>query len=174
MESNVVSMSKKQTVQWYVVYTRPRWEKKVYQQLLNKKQECYLPTYISLRKWSDRMKRVELPLFPSYLFVRINWSNMLDILQTDGVVRFVYFQNQPAVIKDKEIERIKQFLHETQGYRIRVKQGDHVKISSGELKGYEGVVVKVLKTRVILVIQQLNLSVTAIIPRSQVSPVTLS
>lgn len=153
--------------QWYVIYTRARSEKKVYDRLLDEQFECYLPTYRALRQWSDRKKLVELPLFNSYIFVRVMESELSSVLKVFGVVKFVYYIDKPAIVRDKEIENIKLFLKLTEGYRIKVQKGDKVQVSSGLLIGINGEVLRVKKNKVVIRIEQLGLSVVATVPRGQ-------
>ena len=89
---------------WLAVYTRPRWEKKVNQLLAEKGVERYCPLNKIRRKWSDRVKVVEEPLFKSYVFVKVNDEDRTDVRMTPGVINFVYWQGKPAVIKEKEIK----------------------------------------------------------------------
>lgn len=100
------------TKKWYAVYTRPRWEKKVYNILLQKGIESFCPLHKVERRWSDRRKIIEDPVFKSYVFVRIDEDDRLNVLQTDGVMNFVHFLGTPAIIKEYEIDLIKQFLFE--------------------------------------------------------------
>jgi transcription antitermination factor NusG len=95
---------------WYAVYTRPRWEKKVNTLLLQKGIEAYCPLNKVRRKWSDRIKTVEEPLFKSYVFVKIKDEDRTNVRMTNGVVNFVYWNGKPAIIKEKEIQTIKRFL----------------------------------------------------------------
>src|SRR5881275_1384437 len=95
---------------WYAIYTRPRWEKKVNTLLSEKKVESYCPLNKVRRRWSDRMKTIEEPLFKSYVFVRVSDAARTEVRMTDGVINFVYWNGKPAVIKDKEISIIKRFL----------------------------------------------------------------
>jgi transcription antitermination factor NusG len=74
---------------WYVIYTRPRWEKKVYGLLLEKGVESYCPLNKVQKKWSDRLKWVEEPLFKSYVFVKVNGEEMPKVRLVDGVVNYV-------------------------------------------------------------------------------------
>jgi len=152
---------------WYVIYTAPRAEKKVYQRFLEEGIECYFPTYITLRQWSDRKKNVEVPLFNSYIFVRVEQTEMMKVLKVAGVVRFVYYLKRPAVVRDIEIERIKTFLKKTEGYRITITKGDQVQIASGLMQGVDGVVMRVTKNKVVIRIEQLGISVVATVPRGQ-------
>ena len=84
------------TPQWYAVCTRSNHEKCAAAQLDARTIEHFLPLYETVRKWKDRRKRVELPLFPGYIFVRIPLEERLRVLVTPGVVRLVGFDNRPA------------------------------------------------------------------------------
>src|SRR5687768_17707519 len=100
------------STKWFAIYTRPRWEKKVHGLLSQKGIESYCPLNKVRRKWSDRIKLVEEPLFKSYVFVKVEESGRTSVRMTDGVINFVYWDGKPAVVKDKEIEAIKLFLEE--------------------------------------------------------------
>jgi transcription antitermination factor NusG len=89
---------------WYAIYTKPRWEKKVARLLQENGIESYCPLNKVQRKWSDRVKVVEEPLFKSYVFVRVNEEEKTPVRMTNGVVNYVYWQGKPALVKDKEIE----------------------------------------------------------------------
>ena len=95
---------------WLAVYTRPRWEKKVNRLLTEKGLESYCPLNKVRRKWSDRMKVVEEPLFKSYVFVKVDNNDRIAVRMTNGAINFVYWDGKPAVIKEKEITAIKRFL----------------------------------------------------------------
>ena len=92
---------------WYAIYTRPRHEKKVNDQLLEKQFEVYLPLITRTRQWKDRKKKVDMPLFSSYVFVNFEYKYRFDVLQTDGVVKIVNFNGTPAVIPDWQIESLR-------------------------------------------------------------------
>src|SRR5215470_16647273 len=89
---------------WYAIYTRPRWEKKVNSLLVEKGVESYCPLNKVRRKWSDRLKIVEEPLFKSYVFVKIDDREKTVVRMTDGVINFVYWNKKPAIVKEKEIQ----------------------------------------------------------------------
>jgi transcription antitermination factor NusG len=95
---------------WYAVYTKPRWEKKVYALLAAKGMEAYCPLNRVRKKWSDRVKWVEEPLFKSYVFVRVAEAGLAEVRLTNGVVNFVYWLGKPAMVRDKDIAIIRQFL----------------------------------------------------------------
>ncbi len=141
------------TRQWYAVCTRSNHEKCAATQLERRAIEHFLPLYESVRKWKDRRKRLELPLFPGYLFVRIPLEQRLRVLVTPGVVRLVGFDNRPAALPDGEIEALRAVLlhgvhSEPHPYLI---VGRKVRITRGALAGMEGVLVR-KKGRVRLVL----------------------
>lgn len=135
------------TRKWLAVYTKPRWEKKVAQLLTQKGVETYCPLNKVRRKWSDRVKLVEEPLFKSYVFVRISEEERTPVRMTDGVINFVYWDGKPAIVKDKEILLIRRFLddHENvQLVQMELQPGQQVRIIAGPLMDHEG---KILELR---------------------------
>jgi len=153
---------------WLVIYTTPRAEKKVAERLIECGVDTYLPLYKTIRQWSDRKKKVELPLFSSYVFVCISKKERLKVLETDGVVRFLYFLGKPAVVREKEIDAIKLFLHETEGLKIKVEVGQKVEIASGPMEGVYGEVIRIGKEKILLRIEQLSMSLVAEVERGMV------
>lgn len=126
---------------WFALYTRPRFEQKATDSLIQMGFEAYLPTYKTLRQWSDRKKMVELPLFPSYCFVRIVPELYREPLRAHGVVRFVWIEGKPAPVPDKEIEAIKTLCSSSFPLEVTIPDpvpGQKVIITSGALKGIEG------------------------------------
>src|ERR1700741_3474491 len=125
---------------WLAVYTRPRWEKKVNQLLADKGLESYCPLNKVRRKWSDRVKLVEEPLFKSYVFVKVNDEDRIAVRMTPGVVNFVYWDGKPAVIKEKEINAIKRFLNDYKNVEVKpmsLQVHQRVKITTGSLMDQE-------------------------------------
>lgn len=125
---------------WYAFYTRPRHEKKVEAQLIEKQIACYLPTRKVLRQWSDRKKWVEEPLFRGYIFVHGDNALRYRAVQTRGVVRVVMFGGKLAIVQDEEIEMIKRILRECENAEAapRVQVGDEVEVRVGPLIGLRG------------------------------------
>src|SRR5215510_5928165 len=157
---------------WLAVYTRPRWEKKVNLLLAEKGVERYCPLNKIRRKWSDRVKVVEEPLFKSYVFVKVNDENRTDVRMTPGVVNFVYWEGKPAVIKEKEINAIKRFLNdyenvEVQPMNLQVHQ--RVKIVTGPLMDQEGEVLSLQRKTVKVAIDSLGYILVAYIDRSKLT-----
>ena len=142
---------------WYVLYTRPRFEKRVKERLESNGQECFLPLHRTPRVWSDRVKMVDIPLFSSYVFVKCREFELLPLLRINGVVRVVYYNSKPAVIRSQEIDVIKKFIEAAEG-RI-LCTGDEVEILAGSLKNKNGKIVKIKKKYLVLNIEQLAATV---------------
>ena len=156
---------------WRALYTRPRWEKKVNLLLRDKGVESYCPLNKVRRKWSDRMKTVEEPLFKSYVFVRIGKSEMSTIRMTNGVVNFVYWLGKPAVIKDREIETIQKFLGEykhVEARPINIQPHSKVRIQNGAFMDKEGVVKRLLSNKVEVIIESIGFRLTAFADKTTV------
>jgi len=167
-KTNVAAKKHLQKPQWHVIYTHPRAEKRVYARLLEEEVETYMPLYTTIRQWSDRKKKVELPLFNSYVFVKVNEAERLKVLQVEGVSRFVYYLKKPAIVRDKEITAIKKFLNKTEGLRIKVEKGEHVEIASGPMEGVYGKVIRISKDKLVLQIEELNMILVAEVDKAQV------
>jgi transcription antitermination factor NusG len=149
---------------WYAVYTKPRWEKKVAFSMSAGGLENYCPLNKVVRKWSDRKKIVEEPLFTSYVFVRITARQLSQIQQIDGVVNFVYWLGKPAVIRDSEIELIKRFLNEHMNVKVErsnLQVNDKIKILNGPFMEMEGNIVEVNKRIVKVSLASLRFTMSA-------------
>jgi transcription antitermination factor NusG len=96
---------------WYVVYTKPKWEKKVAEQL-KKGIACYCPLVTQVRQWSDRKKKVEVPLFNSYVLVARSTKIWFSI---GRVVRYLFWLGKPAIVRDEEIDTIKKMVGSSSG-----------------------------------------------------------
>lgn len=127
---------------WYALYTAPRHEKSVAQQIERRGVDCFLPRYRSVRRWKDRRKELELVLFPSYVFVRMALKTRLQVLQLPGAVRLVTFNGQPAALPDHEIESLRNRL--SGACRIEpvpyLRAGRRVRVRSGPMQGLEGII----------------------------------
>jgi transcription antitermination factor NusG len=127
---------------WYAIYTRSRFEKKVYRDLQQSKFQVFLPLVQEKKAWSDRIKTVSAPLLPSYVFVKLERQHISEIFYYPGVVRIVSFGGKPCEVREEEILLLKQIM--THGYPVqqaaRCAVGDSVRIVRGPLKGWEGVV----------------------------------
>jgi transcription antitermination factor NusG len=159
---------------WLAVYTRPRWEKKVNQLLTEKGLESYCPLNKVRRKWSDRVKVVEEPLFKSYVFVKVTDSDRTAVRMTNGAINFVYWDGKPAVIKEKEITAIKRFLDEYENVEARpnqLKVNQRVRITNGSLMDQEGKVLDVRHKTARVAIDSLGYILVAYIDRTKLTSV---
>jgi transcription antitermination factor NusG len=160
------------TSKWYAIYTRPRWEKKVNSLLLKKGIESYCPLNKIRRKWSDRVKTIEEPLFKSYVFVKIDEEGRTGVRMTDGVVNFVYWNGKPAIIKEKEIQTIKRFLDEyenVEAVRMDFEPEERVKIISGPMMDQEGKILEIKNKTAKVCIDSLGYMLVAYIDKSKLA-----
>jgi transcription antitermination factor NusG len=131
---------------WYVVYTRPKCEKRVSELLSKKRIENYCPLNKKDTHWSDRKKVISEPLFSSYVFVHLSEEEKVHVYETEGVINFVHWLGKPAVIGTEEIEAIKRFLNDFDNVRLEkthVNLNDHVRVISGPIMLREGNVMEV-------------------------------
>lgn len=155
---------------WYAIYTKPRWEKKVNGLLSQKGIEVYCPLNKVRRKWSDRIKTIEEPLFKSYVFVKIKDEERTNVRMTNGVVNFVYWNGKPAIIKEKEIQTIKRFLDEYENVEVvkmEVTPGDRVQVIAGPMMDKEGKVLEVKNKMAKVCIDSLGYMLIAYIDKSK-------
>ncbi len=126
---------------WYALYTSPRHEKRVAEQIQQRRISCFLPLYRSIRRWKDRRKELELALFPGYVFVQLELRDRLKVLQLPGVVRFVSFNGHPAALPQAEIESLRKGLNGCvrMSPHPYLRDGRRVRMSSGPLAGLEGI-----------------------------------
>ncbi|HXB91747.1 MAG TPA: UpxY family transcription antiterminator [Puia sp.] len=149
----------KGTKQWLAVYTKPRWEKKVFGLLSDKGIEAYCPMNKVKKRWSDRLKWVEEPLFKSYVFVRVTAEEQSGVRLTNGVLNFIYWLGKPAVVRPEEIELIRRFLDEFTDIQVEpleLKPDDTVMITGGAMMEKEGKVIKQYGNRVAIEIVSLG------------------
>lgn len=129
---------------WYAAYTRSNHERTAAEQMKRRSIEHFVPTYETVRRWKDRRKRLELPLFPGYVFVRVAVEERLSVLVVPGVVRLVGFDNRPVPVADEEIESLRTIVNR----RLRPEPhpflpvGRKVRIRRGALEGVTGILVR--------------------------------
>lgn len=161
---------------WNVLYTKSKSEKKVFERLSDLGIDAYCPCQRTLKKWSDRKKWVDEPVFKSYIFVKSpdSESQKLQILNTPGVVRFLYWLGQPAQVRQVEIDEIRSFLGEHQSVEtVSFDVGLKLNVKQGVLKGSEGVVVYQTKNEVVLRVDKLGMSLVARLPKVSVESISL-
>ena len=127
---------------WYCLKVKPRNEIKVNTIIQNKKIETYLPLVTTIKYYSDRKKKIQVPLIPGYLFVYGDEEERkLAITMTPGAIHYLKFKGRYAEVKPEEIENIKIMLREPEKVKIEkdaIKKGDAVKIKSGIFSGLTG------------------------------------
>jgi transcription antitermination factor NusG len=138
---STVGQSTGDAANWYAVQTCSNHEKSVEAQFRERTINAYLPLYESIRQWKDRRVRLELPLFPGYIFVQLALADRLRVLQVPSVVRLVGFGGRPSIVPACEIEALQRGL----GFRMRfqphpyLRVGHRVRVRVGPLKGLEGI-----------------------------------
>ena len=150
---------------WLAIYSRPRWEKKVSKLLTEKGFECYCPLNKIRRKWSDRVKIVEEPLFKSYVFVKLTDEDRTAVRMTSGVVNFVYWNGKPAVIREREINAIRMFMNEYENVEVQsmeLQVDQRVKVLKGPLMDLQGKIVSLGHKTVKISIESLGYILVAI------------
>ena len=164
------------TKKWYVVYTKPRWEKKVASLLTDKGVENYCPLNRVSKKWSDRKKVVLEPLFKGYVFVALAITNKWEVKNTEGILNFVHWNGKPATVKEKEINIIKRFLQEFDDIIVsnsRLSPSDEVEIKQGLLMNFKGIVLEVTGNRAKVKIEGMGLTLTAIFDKKNLEKISL-
>jgi transcription antitermination factor NusG len=128
---------------WHAAYIVARHEKVVAQQLVSRGLESFLPLYRATRRWNNRRAHVELPLFPSYLFVRVRAADRVRALEVPGVVHLVSARGAPVAVPDREIEGLRTAMQLRRSEPCSyLRSGKRVRIKAGPLEGLEGVVVR--------------------------------
>src|SRR6476469_7375076 len=154
---------------WYVLYTKPRWEKKIDSVLQRKGIESWCPLQKVERQWSDRKKVIEDPLFKSYVFVHISEEERFKTLNTDGVLNFVYYLGKPAVVREEEVDLIRAYLGE-EGALITVESTEafetntKIRVKKGVFMDMEGTVVKATKKKVFVSLESIGQVMTIEFP----------
>lgn len=161
-------------IQWYALHVHTRKEAYIASQLSSQGIECFLPTYKSSRKWSDRVKEVELPLFPSYLFSRFDFQNRRPVVLTPGVLQIVGNGRGAIPVPASEISAIQTAVssglpHQPWPY---IEVGEEVRVRCGTLAGLQGILVNFKGNhRVVLSVTLLQRSVALEVDLAWLMPV---
>ena len=130
--------------QWYVAYTYPRHEKAVADQLQLRLVETFLPTYKHTSAWKDRRVKLDLPLFPGYVFTRLPVQDRLKVISAPGVIRMLCYRGTPVAVSDAEIDAIRRCVGS--GAKLEphayIALGDRVRVREGIFEGLNGIVVR--------------------------------
>jgi transcription antitermination factor NusG len=144
---------------WYVVYTKPKWEKKVAERLNEIGVVTYCPLVTKVSQWSDRKKIVSVPLFNSYIFVQIAEKDRNRIFEVTGAVRYLFWLGKAAIVKDAEIETIKEWLAVPDVYEVTLdswKKGDTIVLDSGPFISQSAIIQEVKQNHYILILESLG------------------
>lgn len=147
---------------WFVIYTKPQQELKVLEGLQKIGIEAYAPFKEEIRQWSDRKKKVLVPLIKSYVFVRIDFVNRHSVFDIPGVVRYLFWMGKPAIVFDREILALKNTLAKPYS-SITVESlvvGQRITVKEGPFQDNEGTIVKLSSKSVTISLEQLGLFVT--------------
>jgi len=156
--------------QWLVAYTKPRWEKKLADQLAAKGFEVYCPTQRVKRRWSDRTKWIDQPLFSSHIFVYLEPERRDAVYFTPGFVRFLFWNKRPAVVRDEEIATLRRWLNDFDHDAISVLSlatGSRVSVTSGPLQGREATVLEQRGTKLELYLEDLQVKVSVDLTKTE-------
>jgi transcription antitermination factor NusG len=162
-----------QQAHWYALYTASRHEKYVARQLDAGGLDNFLPLYRSTRRWSDRQKQLDLPLFPGYVFVHIAFQDRLQVQKLPGVLQFVSFNGKPAPLPEGEIELLRDGLARNAWLKPHpyLKTGRRVRVHSGVMAGFSGILIRRKeKLRVVLSIDLIKCSAAVEVDEADVEP----
>jgi transcription antitermination factor NusG len=160
---------------WFALAVKSLHERTVADCLALKRYDAYLPVTRSARRWSDRMKTLEHPVFPGYVFCRLDYNRRVEVLRTPGVRSIVSFSGEAAPISDFEIERVRRML--AAGCPVEpwpfLCSGQQVRVRSGPFSGIEGILVEARDAcRVVVSLELLQRSVAVQIDRAAIAPLS--
>jgi len=153
---------------WLVVYTRARWEKTIYEVMSQQGIECYCPLKTVYNQWADRKKKVELPVFSCYMFVRVNSAQQEKVLHIAGVLNYIYYMGRPAVVRDQIIENLKLYLNNYKDAEMvniaSFSKGDQIRIKSGVMEDQSGTVLRVQGKYVLMLVDSIDCVLVTKVP----------
>jgi transcription antitermination factor NusG len=159
---------------WYALKVWSRKESKVSSHLASLGYECFLPTYKSQRAWSDRVKELEQPLFPGYLFSRFDFQTRRQLVMAPGVIQIVGNGKTPLAVAEPEIERLQ--IAVASGTASQpwpyIEVGERVRVNHGSLRGLEGILINFKGShRVVLSVSLLQRSVAVEVDLARVTAI---
>ena len=159
--------------QWYAGYTAARHEKRVAEHLVQRGVEHFLPLYQTIHRWNNGRHRVQLPLFPGYIFVRIALRERLRVLEVPGFVRLVGFNSLPCALPEADVNRMKEALSHgvlAEPYPY-LTAGTRVEIRNGPLQGMSGILLRRQnKCRVVISVDLIMRSMIVEVEAEDVAP----
>ena len=146
---------------WYVLYTKPRNEKKVEEQLLSIGINAYCPKITKIRFWSDRKKKIEVPVLPSMVLVKLNEKDINKVFESPGVIRFMFWMGKRAVVRQSEIDILKKYLdgsyNLTNSNSSSINVGDNFKLPS--FNNEKGIVKRISNNNIWIFLKSIGYSV---------------
>lgn len=168
-----MSTSKDTQPHWYVLYTKPRHEKKVAERLTDAGFEVYCPLHKVKRQWSDRTKVVEEPLFRGYVFIRVEDAQREEVFRYPGTVRYLFWLRRPAIVREEEINAIKKWLgHYDHDALILedITPGTLVRITSGQFMNEQAVLLDQTRNKVVLQLKELGIQLSLDLSQNEIRP----
>src|ERR1700761_5846822 len=161
-------------VNWFALHVKPRHERAVEQQLGARLLEVYSPYYSTRRRWSDRVKTVEFPLFSRYVFCRFSFEERLAVISVPSVLSIVGFGGSPCPVADKDIETVRSMV--SSGLPVMpwpsLRIGERVRVCHGPLAGLEGILTREKAAyRVVVTVELLQRAVAVEVERDLIAPV---
>ena len=146
---------------WYVLHTKPRSEKKVEEKLLSTGINAYCPTRPEIRFWSDRKKRIVVPVIPSMVFVNIDDKDINKVFECSAVVRYMFWMGKRAIVRQSEIDILKKYLsgecNIINSKFLDIKVGDNFSLSS--FNNEKGIVNRISKNNIWIYLKSIGYSV---------------
>ena len=158
---------------WYVLYTKPRHEKKVAERLTEAGYTTYCPLYKVKRQWSDRTKVVEEPLFRSYIFIHIEDHKREEVFTFPGTVRYLFWLRKPAVVRPAEIEAIQKWLGHYDHKSLEVEDitpGTLVRITSGQFMNEEAILLDQSRNKAVVQLKELGIQLSLDLHNNELLP----
>jgi transcription antitermination factor NusG len=148
-------------MKWFVIHTKPRFEKKVEEKLLSFGIEAYCPTRKEIRLWSDRKKKVDIPVLPSMVLVRIKEQDVNDVFNINGVIRYMFWLGKRAIVRQSEIDILKKYLDRSYNPVISksslINVGDNFDMSS--FNNEKGIVNKISNNNIWIYLRSIGCTV---------------
>lgn len=160
----------KEEPKWLVLYTKANASKKLAQQLEASGIEAYCPTRTELRQWSDRKKKVEVPVLPSMILVKIKPAERSLVFEFNGAVRFLFWQKAPAEVNEKEIEALRESLEHSSVVKVEIENiqpGQEIDLNELGFKGQKGKVKYVSGNKCWVILEQLGFVVKVTLASNQ-------
>ena len=149
-------------MKWFVLYTKPNFEIKVAEGINSLGINAYCPVYTKIKQYSDRKKKIQKPLLPSYVLVQLEDADRSKVFDISGTVRYLFWLGKPAEVREEEIKLLKSNLEGNYDEALisKLAKGKEYTIPSGPLKGKTGTVLEIVKNKLRLELPSLGLYVT--------------